>query len=113
MWYIDPSISNMTIDGFTFDGNGPSAGGVTLLDGATDSNAARGLLIDGDNANVSNNIVRNFYRRGVQYGFDAAPTGGTVSQNEFTRIGADESPAAPTPASRCSRSRRPASSITT
>jgi parallel beta-helix repeat protein len=90
LWYIDPSVSNVTIDGFTFDGNGPATGGVTLLDGVTDSNAARGIVVDGNGVDIKNNIITNYFRRGIQYGRFGTPTGGTVSQNSFDNIGADD-----------------------
>ena len=90
VFYIDATADNVTVDGFTFDGNGPASGGVTLLDGTTDSNAARGIVVDGDDAVVRNNIVTRFYRRGVQFGFNDAPSGGSVTQNDFNLIGADD-----------------------
>jgi hypothetical protein len=88
---VNITAPNVTIDGFTIDGDGPVAGGVPLLDGVTESNAARGIVVDADNAQVLNNRVMNTYRRGVQFWVNAAsaPIGGLVNQNELSVIGAD------------------------
>ena len=88
---MNVTAANVTIDGFTIDGDGPAAGGVLLLDGVTESNAARGIVVDADNAQVLNNRVMNTYRRGVQFWVNAAsaPIGGLVNQNELSVIGAD------------------------
>ena len=93
---VNITAPNVTIDGFTIDGDGPVAGGVLLLDGATQSNAARGVVVDADNAEVLNNRVMNTYRRGVQFWVNAAsaPIGGLVHQNELSVIGADVSSSA-------------------
>lgn len=77
---------NVTVNGFTIDGEGA---GVLLLDGATTSSAARGIAVDGDNAQVLNNRVENVYRRGVQFGINVSPVGGLVNQNDFNLIGAN------------------------
>ncbi len=88
---VNVTAPNVTIDGFTIDGDGPAPGGVLLLDGVTESNAARGIVVDADNAQVLNNRVMNTYRRGVQFWVNAAsaPIGGLVNQNELSVIGAD------------------------
>ena len=93
---VNVTAANAVIDGFTIDGDGPVAGGVLLLDGTTQSNAARGVVVDADNASVLNNIVNNTYRRGVQFWVNAstAPIGGLVNQNEFNVIGANVGTAA-------------------
>ena len=88
---VNVTAAGAVVDGFTIEGDGPAAGGVLLLDGSTQSNAARGVVADADNVSVLNNIVNNTYRRGVQFWVNAAnaPVGGLVNQNEFNVIGAD------------------------
>ncbi len=86
---VNITAANVVMDGFTVDGNGPLGGGVLLLDGLTDSNAARGILVDANNTQLLNNRVQNIYRRGIQFGFNISPIGGSVSQSDFNRIGSD------------------------
>ncbi len=88
---VNVTAHNVTINGFTIDGDGPAPDGVLLLDGVTESNAARGIVVDANNAQVLNNRVMNTYRRGVQFWVNAAtaPIGGLVNQNELSVIGAD------------------------
>lgn len=82
--------SNVTVDGFTFDGdNTLITGGQAVLGGA-DSNARRGIAVGaGDNVVVQNNRFLNFYGRATQYedvaGDPAA--GGSVNDNLFQNIG--------------------------
>ena len=79
---------DVTFDGFTVDGDGAAIGGVVLAGGG-DSNARRGIVIDGDNAGVLNNRVQNLYGRGIQSWVNpaVAPVGGVVSQNDIDNIG--------------------------
>lgn len=84
------SSKDVTVDGFTVDGDGPQVGGVLLQGGVVSSNARRGIAVDGDNSSVVNNRVRNLYGRGLQYWVLAGtpPLGGLANKNEFDTIGA-------------------------
>jgi hypothetical protein len=81
------TAANVTVDGFTINGDGAASGGVAVLGGAT-SNAARGIGVDADNVDILNNRVSNVYRRGVQFGIVGNAIGGLVNQNDFDGIGA-------------------------
>ena len=77
------TASNVTIKGFTIDGNNPSLTGGVVLNGV-DVDAANGVsnadtFIDG--LRVENNIIQNLYQNGVLG--DLTAVGGTPSGDNF------------------------------
>ena len=86
---LTASGSEITIRGLTFDGDNPA---LTSADGDTrngvDINSGEAIWIDGSQATISNNIVRNFTYAGIDtYGGSSAVNGNLISENLIQNIG--------------------------
>ncbi|MHB1105539.1 MAG: T9SS type A sorting domain-containing protein [Lutibacter sp.] len=86
--------SDITIDGFTIDGDNPTITGAVLLNGS-DINAGFGIAkfiepTAHKNLNIRNNIIKNFYRYGVfiQSTSELPLSGNLITQNHFNNISA-------------------------
>ncbi|MDP2067459.1 MAG: T9SS type A sorting domain-containing protein [Lutibacter sp.] len=86
--------SDITIDGFTIDGDNPTITGSVLLNGS-DINAGFGIAkftepTAHNNLNIRNNIIKNFYRYGVfiQSTSELPLNGNLIAQNHFNNISA-------------------------
>ncbi|PKP29023.1 MAG: hypothetical protein CVU01_02085, partial [Bacteroidetes bacterium HGW-Bacteroidetes-18] len=86
--------SDITIDGFTIDGDNPIITGSVLLNDS-DINAGFGIAkfvepTAHNNLNIQNNIIKNFYRYGVfiQSTTELPLSGNLIAQNHFTNISA-------------------------
>lgn len=88
--------SNVTIDGFTFNGDNPALTSTFIGTNGADIDAASALVVDQPNINflkVSNNDIKNFGYFGVQlYGSAASEantskTGHLVKDNKFSDLG--------------------------
>ena len=93
IFHIAASTSNVTIDGFTIDGDNPSlTSGYTSTNGA-DIDAAEGVTVYESNINnltVTNNIIRNLsYFAVTLYDYPAgvASSGHVISNNKIQDMG--------------------------
>lgn len=91
---IHVAASNVSINGFTIDGDNPSLSGGANNTNGVDMNAAEGITVYEDNINnlsVSNNIFQNLSYFGVTlYGASfssPASSGHVVSNNKFQNLG--------------------------
>src|SRR5262249_19557629 len=80
------SASNVTIDGFTLDGDDPLLDNGHALTSGDDANATYGVHPSGAFSNVA---VQNDIIKHVQIGFrgDGAATGGLITRNWFDSVG--------------------------
>jgi hypothetical protein len=78
--------ANVTIDGFTIDGDDPGLAGPALLASGDDTNVQYGVraLGSGGNLNVSNSIIKKVF---IGVRGDVASQGNLVNQNLFDSIG--------------------------
>jgi CSLREA domain-containing protein len=78
--------ANVTIDGFTIDGDDPGLAGPALLFSGDDTNVQYGVRPTGSggNLNVSNNIIKKVF---IGLRGDVASQGNVVNQNSFDSIG--------------------------
>ncbi|MFZ1515029.1 MAG: HYR domain-containing protein [Saprospiraceae bacterium] len=89
---IDVQASNVTIKGFTIDGDNPAiTSGFTSTNGA-DIDIAVGITryVTGNNINISNNIVQNLSYFGLElYDYPAAvpSAGNTIEKNQIQNLG--------------------------
>lgn len=92
--------NNVTIDGFTLDGNNPALTGTsTVTDGSgLDIDARRGIInrsvadaiVDVNNLKVKNNILQNLSQRGVNlYSTGTSLTGNLIESNIIRNYGLD------------------------
>jgi hypothetical protein len=83
--FVVTGVANVTIDGFTIDGDDPGFTGIALASG-DDTNASYGVRPTGavSNLTVSNNIIKK-----VEIGLrgDVASQGNVINQNLFDSIG--------------------------
>lgn len=86
---VTVSVSNVTIDGFLFDGDNPSITGSITLNGV-DVNAGMGIYnanVQTDNLVVKHNIFKNFYRYAVFVQKSTGSiTGTNISRNRVDNV---------------------------